>query len=127
MSDHDGGAGASAAAQLHLANERTFLAQIRTGVAVMAFGFVVAKFALYLRDLGGHAAHPAHGADPVFGAILTGLGACVVAVGGLRYARRERSIREGHLATSPLLDLLLAGVLVAGGVGLAVYLAFQAA
>src|SRR5271168_5071471 len=35
----------------HLANERTFLAWIRTSVGIMAFGFVIEKFALFLREL----------------------------------------------------------------------------
>ena len=40
-----------------LAAERTLLAWIRTGIALMAFGFVVARFGLFLRELarvGGH-------------------------------------------------------------------------
>jgi putative membrane protein len=32
----------------HAANERTFLAWVRTGIAVMAFGFVIEKFNLFL-------------------------------------------------------------------------------
>jgi putative membrane protein len=32
----------------HAANERTFLAWVRTGVAVVAFGFVVEKFNLFV-------------------------------------------------------------------------------
>jgi uncharacterized membrane protein YidH (DUF202 family) len=36
----------------YLANERTFLAWIRTSIAVMSLGFVVAKFSLWLRLLG---------------------------------------------------------------------------
>ena len=39
-----------------LAAERTFLAWIRTGIALMGFGFVVARFGLFLRELG--VAHP---------------------------------------------------------------------
>ncbi len=35
----------------HLANERTFLAWIRTGIAIMGFGFVVARFGLAIREL----------------------------------------------------------------------------
>ncbi|QEM08229.1 DUF202 domain-containing protein [Mucilaginibacter rubeus] len=31
----------------HLANERTFLAWIRTSIALMGFGFVVVKFSLF--------------------------------------------------------------------------------
>ena len=32
----------------HAANERTFLAWVRTGVAVIAFGFVIEKFNLFV-------------------------------------------------------------------------------
>ncbi|MDE2229227.1 MAG: DUF202 domain-containing protein [Alphaproteobacteria bacterium] len=39
----------------HAANERTFLAWIRTGIAVIAFGFVVEKFNLFLVVLAGTA------------------------------------------------------------------------
>lgn len=36
----------------HLANERTFLAWIRTGLATITFGFVIERFGLLLRELG---------------------------------------------------------------------------
>ena len=36
----------------HAANERTFLAWVRTAIAVMAFGFLVQKFDLFLRIAG---------------------------------------------------------------------------
>jgi len=35
----------------HAANERTFLAWVRTGIAVIAFGFVIEKFNLFLLTL----------------------------------------------------------------------------
>ena len=35
----------------HMANERTFLAWIRTSIGIMAFGFVVEKFALFIDKL----------------------------------------------------------------------------
>ncbi|HUN59301.1 MAG TPA: DUF202 domain-containing protein [Candidatus Binataceae bacterium] len=35
----------------YLAAERTFLAWIRTGLALMGFGFVVARFGIFLREL----------------------------------------------------------------------------
>ena len=34
----------------HAANERTFLAWVRTAIAVMAFGFVIERFDLVLRS-----------------------------------------------------------------------------
>ncbi|MDA8423568.1 MAG: DUF202 domain-containing protein, partial [Nitrospiraceae bacterium] len=37
--------------RVHMANERTFLAWIRTSVAIMAFGFVVEKFSLFVKQM----------------------------------------------------------------------------
>jgi uncharacterized membrane protein YidH (DUF202 family) len=37
--------------RVHMANERTFLAWIRTSVAVMAFGFVVEKLSLFVKQM----------------------------------------------------------------------------
>ncbi len=42
----------------YFAAERTLLAWVRTGLAMMGFGFVVARFGLFLRELAlvrGHA------------------------------------------------------------------------
>lgn len=36
----------------HMANERTFLAWIRTSIGIMAFGFVVEKFVLFIKQTG---------------------------------------------------------------------------
>jgi putative membrane protein len=37
--------------RIYMAAERTFLAWIRTGIAFMGFGFVVARFGLFLREI----------------------------------------------------------------------------
>ena len=37
--------------RIYMAAERTFLAWIRTGIALMGFGFVVARFGLFLREV----------------------------------------------------------------------------
>ncbi|HVA79290.1 MAG TPA: DUF202 domain-containing protein [Candidatus Binataceae bacterium] len=44
-------AGSSTSPSDYLAAERTFLAWIRTGLALMGFGFVVARFGLFLREI----------------------------------------------------------------------------
>jgi putative membrane protein len=57
----------------YLAEERTFLGWIRTGIALMGFGFVLARFGIFLEQL--HlpqqlsAAQP-HEFSPWFGAAL---------------------------------------------------------
>ena len=51
----------------HAANERTFLAWVRTAIAIMAFGFLVQKFDLFLRiaaETLGARSVPAHSTSP---------------------------------------------------------------
>ena len=42
----------------HLANERTFLAWVRTGVATIIFGFAIGRFSIALRQLSSLEGHP---------------------------------------------------------------------
>ena len=46
-----GNASADKKATDHLANERTFLAWVRTSITIMSLGFVVARFGLWLERL----------------------------------------------------------------------------
>lgn len=108
----------------HLANQRTLLAWARTGVSVMALGFVVARFGLLIRELGnvhGHALPS--GAASWFGIVLTLFGAALVGLSLVRYLRIARGIDEGAPRTSPELDITMAVGLVLAGLILALYLA----
>jgi putative membrane protein len=61
----------------HLANERTFLAWIRTSIALMGFGFVIVKFALFIRQLtlvlGEKATVPSKGHSAEIGVTMVAL------------------------------------------------------
>jgi len=62
------------------AAERTYLAWIRTGLALMGFGFVVARFGLFLRALAANTAQtqPAtHGLSLWVGVVLVAMGVLV--------------------------------------------------
>ena len=63
----------------HLANERTFLAWIRTSIALMCFGFVIVKFALFIRQisvaLGDKVVMPGKSYSAIIGVIMVALGA----------------------------------------------------
>jgi putative membrane protein len=113
----------SSATRDHLANERTLLAWSRTGIAIMGLGFVVARFGLLVRELGGRPSHPLPpGTTNAFGVALVLCGAALLLLALLRYLRGGRAIDEGTYRWSPLLGILLAGSLLLAAMLLAVYL-----
>lgn len=109
----------------HLANERTLLAWSRTGIAIIALGFVVARFGLLIRELGARIGHVPASAT----GLSTGFGAALVICGGLatllalaRYLRTGRQIERGEYHWSPWLGVSLASVLLIASVLVTVYL-----
>src|SRR5437588_3307494 len=69
-----------------LANERTFLAWVRSCIAIMALGFVVARFGLLIRELGPNAPRPTPlGLSTGFGVALVVCGAVLLILATLRY------------------------------------------
>jgi putative membrane protein len=73
--------------RVFFAAERTLLAWIRTGLTVMGFGFVVARFGLFLRlvvaqhtEVGTHLSSPTHFSNYVgIALVLLGVGSMLVA------------------------------------------------
>jgi putative membrane protein len=77
----------------YLAAERTLLAWIRTGLAMMGFGFVVARFGLYLQELQTVQNLPSaqsYGLSLWFGTALIGVGVLVNAFAGWNHLRLVR-------------------------------------
>ncbi len=114
----------------HAANERTFLAWVRTAIAVMAFGFLVARFNLFLKiavrsmESGGRAvAVPGGGFGGIAGILLIFAGTAMVAIAAVRFLRTDRAIdRPEGAAESARADLALAGLMIILGIALVVYL-----
>jgi len=112
--------------RVHMANERTFLAWIRTSISIMAFGFVVEKFSLFVKQfayyLGKEASPPPAGYSAVLGVILVGLGAAIGVLSFFRYKAVELQIDEDAYVPSRVLSVLLTLSLLAIGVFLVLYL-----
>jgi len=113
--------------RVYHAAERTFLAWIRTSLALMAFGFVVARFGLFLRELeaarGGLPVEPSPLSLPLgVGLVLAGVMTDVWA--SWRHMRYVREFNEGReLMVGPSrLAIVLSLVLAVVGVVLAFYL-----
>ena len=81
-----------------LAAERTFLAWIRTGLALMGFGFVVARFGLFLRELAAVQKMPqplSHGISLWLGLGLVILGVVLNVAALMRYRRYLKDLAAG--------------------------------
>lgn len=116
--------------RVHMANERTFLAWIRTSIGIMAFGFVVERFALFIKQMSyvlgnlniENALPPSRGHSSIAGIFLVGLGALMSVLAFIRYKQVERQINEDTYQTSSLLNILLTCSVLAAGIFLVIYL-----
>jgi putative membrane protein len=95
----------------HLANERTFLAWIRTSIGIMAFGFVVVKFSLFVKQLtlllGKQPVIQQKGYSAIMGIVLVAVGAITSLLAYLRYKKTKKQINKNIYQSSSLLISLL--------------------
>lgn len=108
----------------HAANERTFLAWVRTGIATIAFGFVVEKFNLFVRTVveanasddraAGLRLERFSGAFSHYdGLALIVIGMAIIILSLFRFVRTSRMIddEQSHTAGNIKVELALAVVL----------------
>ena len=114
----------------HAANERTFLAWVRTGIAIMAFGFLVERFDIFLKIAAATLGQRPHGlTSQAFGNVaglgLIVAGALLIFMSGLRFRKTGKAIDSPLVQPSPgmRLDFTLSAMLVILGMALVVYLA----
>ena len=115
----------------HAANERTFLAWVRTAIAIMAFGFLVEKFDLFVEMAGRSAAGrlPSLGGQTIgniAGLFLFILGGATMVLAIVRFRRTARDIdsKDERHSSGERIDFTLAGLLVMLGAVIFVYLVY---
>jgi inner membrane protein YidH len=108
-------------AQEHLANERTFLAWIRTTVALISLGFVLSRLGLLLRATGMNAPKLTHSASPL-GIGLIGFGALLTVLAAWRYGAVNRQIEAGLVKTDRALVWFVTIAVVLLSVALIIYM-----
>ena len=115
----------------HAANERTYLAWVRTAIAVMGFGFLVEKFDLFLaiaaRSLGGQAPSGLNRAvGDGAGLLLLLLGGAMLVIATIRFRQVGRDIDapDSRPARGTSIDTTLVGLLLALGMTLFAFLAY---
>jgi inner membrane protein YidH len=110
-----------------LAAERTFLAWIRTGLALMGFGFVVARFGLFLQELQSvrQTSPAAHvGLSLWFGTALIAAGVAALIASAVYHIRLIRQLNSGGpIPPRPSIQaVVIALFLAVVGLAMAAYL-----
>ena len=111
----------------YLAEERTLLAWIRTSLALMGFGFVVARFGLFLEEMRiaqGTTLPETHGVSRWFGTAIIAAGILVNLFAIRRHRRLVGELHRGQFAVyAPSQEaIILALFLAVIGVAMALYL-----
>ena len=111
----------------HAANERTFLAWVRTAIAVMAFGFVIERFDLFLQvaapqlALKQAAPHSQMVAN-LAGLAFIGIGVVMIVIAGMRFVKTAKAIETEEAVPSPGERFDVALAILIGLLGAALFL-----
>jgi len=110
----------------HMANERTFLAWVRTAIGIMAFGFVVERFAIFARHFQDYIGSPepvtSQGFSQPAGITFVAFGMLITAYAFIRYRTNEKELDEGTYKPNVFLTSALTFFVIAAGIFLIVYL-----
>jgi putative membrane protein len=118
----------STRAREHLANERTLLAWIRTAIAIMGLGFVVARFGLFLREIsaiGGHPVQSGSSYSGPIGIVLVASGLLAVAISTVRFFQARDQIEKGRFVPEVFPEIAIVVVTLVAGAALIAYLALS--
>lgn len=104
----------------HQANERTFLAWLRTSIALISFGFAIARFGLFLQQLDLALTKQKSSGYSIFnsqslGIALVIFGIVTITLAAWRYNRVFWQIERGNYRPNRILVWIMTGVVVSLG------------
>jgi putative membrane protein len=110
----------------HLANERTFLAWVRTGVTVVVFGFAIGRFSIAIRQFAVMQGHEVRtsGLSVWFGLLAILAGVVLTMSGLFRYRQTRQQLDSGTFEPAGFVIDLVAILTAIFGLGLGGYLLY---
>lgn len=117
----------------HMANERTFLAWTRTSIGIMAFGFVVERFSLFIKQISlllgkSHSqvfpstSNSLQGYSSIFGVFLVATGVLICLLAFIQYKKVKKQIEGDTYQPSMSLNIMLTLSVLLIGIFLMIYL-----
>ncbi|MEL7334394.1 MAG: DUF202 domain-containing protein [Cyanobacteria bacterium J06560_2] len=103
----------------HQANERTFLAWLRTSISLIGFGFAIARFGLFLQQVDATQSAttvPSVVSSRIVGIGLVGFGVFSIILAAWRYNQAFMQIEDGRYKPNRWAIWLLSGMVTALGV-----------
>jgi putative membrane protein len=107
----------------HLANERTFLAWVRTGIAILVFGFAIGRFAVAIHQFMGGGERTV-GVTVWLGTVAIIGGVLLTLAGLYRYRSTYRQLEKGEFEPAGFVVDLIAVITAIFGLALAGYLVY---
>lgn len=112
----------------HLANERTFLAWTRTSIGIMAFGFAIVKFSLFVKQislgLNQEHVHPQKGYSVIIGIALVMVGSLITLLSYFRYRDVTRQIDNSNYKNRSIIITVLTAFIFVVSLALIGYLIY---
>lgn len=109
----------------YLANERTFLAWVRTAIAVISLGFVVAKFGLWMEELAANSSEFSQfrtGISLPIGTAMIFFGGFLTVLAAWRYKVVNQKIKDGSITADHSLVYAITLIVVALSLAIIIYM-----
>ncbi len=110
--------------RVFFAAERTMLAWLRTGIATIGLGFLVARFGYFMMIVHGGESKD-HLSSTLIGIGMVALGTTMIGLAGWQHGRFQNTLESESLPQRYVvrISLALTALMVACGIALAIYLA----